>query len=217
MDEIVALINNSAPIPVLISSGYALCIYRHLTGELRIFSWFLFLSGFIQIVSSILWFNKQNNLPLLHLYVAAGFLCLAWFYTGVLKGFISQKIIWGGAIVFTCFTIINSFFFQDIHTFNSNALTVESVLVIILSLVTFIVLLNDIVKEQKLPLVKSLNWINSGLFIYYTSSLIIFYFGDLFTKRFPVFLNRYTWAVHTLFLLVMYSCFFVGLWKRPKS
>lgn len=217
MDEIVGLINRSAPLPVLVTSGYALLIYGRLKGELRIFSWFLFLSGFIQITSSILWFNRMNNLPLLHLYVAAGFLCLAWFYAGVLQGLINQKIIWGGAILFTCFTIINSLFFQKIFTFNSNALTVESVLVIILSLFTFLALLNDIVKQQKVHLVKSLNWINSGLFIYYTSSLLIFYFGDLFTKKFPVFLNQYTWALHAFFSLVMYSCFFVGLWKRPKS
>lgn len=217
MDEIVSLINKYAPLPVLVTSSYGLIVYRRLTGELKIFSWFLFLSGIIQIISSILWFNKKNNLPLLHLYVAGGFLCLAWFYATVLKGFINQKIIWAGAILFTCFTVINSLFFQQINTFNSNALTVESVLVIIMSLFTFIALLNDIVKEQKLRLIKSLNWINSGLFIYYTSSLLIFYFGDLFTKRFPVFLNQYTWTLHTLFLLVMYSCFFVGLWKRPRS
>lgn len=217
MDQVISLINKCAPLPVLVTTAYGLFIYKRLIEELKIFSWFLFLSGFIQLVSSLLWFNRQNNLPLLHLYVAAGFVCLAWFYASVLKDFVNQKIIWGAAILFTLFTVINSLFVQNILTFNSYALTTESVLIIILSLFTFIVLLNDIVKEKRMPLIKSLNWINSGLFIYYTSSLLIFYFGDLFTRKFPVYLNQYTWVLHAFFSLVMYSCFFVGLWKRPRN
>jgi hypothetical protein len=62
-----------------------------------------------------------------------------------------------------------------------------------------------------------LTWINSGLFIYYVSSLLIFYFGQVITDTFSKELNRYMWIFHAFFSLVMYSCFFVGLWKRPKS
>jgi hypothetical protein len=217
MDEIIKLINVFSPAPALITVGYGLFIYKRLIGELKIFSWFLFLSGFIQLLSSILWFKSKNNLPLLHVYVAAGYLCLAWFYSAVLKGFIDQKIIWWSAILFISFTLVNAVFFQNIFTFASHALTVESVLVIILSLSTFIFLLNDMVKKKKMRLVKSLNWINSGLFIYYTSSLLIFYFGEVITHTFSKNLNRYTWALHTFFLMVMYFCFFVGLWQRPRN
>jgi hypothetical protein len=217
MNEAVLWINEYASIPVLITVGYALLIYRKLKGELKTFVWFLFLSGFIELISRILWSQRTNNLPLLHLYTAGGFVCLAWFYSAVLKDFVSQKIIWVTTLLFLVFTLINSLFIQNIYTFNSYALTVESVLIIILSLFTYMVLLNDIVREKRKHLIKSLNWINSGLFIYYTSSLLIFYFGDLFTKQFPVYLNQYTWVLHALFSLVMYSCFFVGLWKRPQS
>lgn len=217
MDEIVLLITKYAFAPAFVTVGYGIIIYKKLTGELKIFSWFLLLSGFVELVSKVLWFQGKNNLPLLHFYVAAGFICLAWFYSAVLKDFIDQKIIWGAALLFTAFTVVNSFFIQDIYTFNSYALTVESVLVVILSLFTYMVLLNNIVKEKRKHLIKSLNWINSGLFIYYTSSLLIFYFGDLFMKRFSVYLNQYVWVFHSFFLLVMYSCFFVGLWKRPKN
>jgi len=217
MNEIALTIGKYSSIPVIVTAVYGAIIYRQLTGELRVFCWFLFLSGVIETASKILWLQSKNNLPLLHLYVAAGFLCLSWFYAGVLKGFINQKIIWGTAILFTCFTTINSLFFQKIYTFNTYALTVESVLIIILSLFTFIVLLNDIVKQQKLPFIKSLNWINSGLFIYYVSSLLIFYFSQVIADNFSREVNRYTWVFLIFFSLVMYSCFFVGLWKRPKS
>ena len=216
MNEIVKLVNNFSPLPVLITSAYALLVYKQLTRELKVFCWFIFASGLVQLLSSLLWFQSKNNLPLLHLYVAGGFICLAWFYSSVLKNFISQKIIWGAATLFTIFTLTNSLFIQNIYTFNSHALTTESVLIIIFSLFTFIVLMNDIVKEKRIHLIKSLNWINSGLFIYYTSSLMIFYFGEIITHTFSKSMNRYTWFFHSFFSLAMYFCFFVGLWKRPR-
>lgn len=156
-------------------------------------------------------------MPLLHVYVAGGFFCLALFYKTVLHDFISEKIIWGMIISFFLFTFSNSLFVQNIFTYNSNALTVESVLVIILSLFTFILLLNDIVRETRPRLIKSLNWINSGLFIYYSSSLLIFYFGDIITVFSSSDLVKYIWVLHSFFSMVMYTCFFVGLWKRPMN
>ena len=204
-------------LPILITVGYALMVYKKAGAELKTFSWFLFVSGIIQIASLVFWFLGKNNFGLLHLYVALGFICLAWFYNTVLGDFINKKIIWVGATVFLLFTCINSLFIQKTSSFNSNALTVECVLVIILSLSTYMFLLNDIVKEKRRDLIKSLNWINSGLFIYYLSSLLIFYFGDAVTRFFPAHINRYIWVLHSFFSIVMYCCFFVGLWKRPKA
>lgn len=159
----------------------------------------------------------QNNMPLLHVYVAAGFTCLAWFYKTILNRFINAKIIWSVAILFLLFTVINSLFFEDILTFNSNALTVESILIIILALFTFTFFLNDIVKETGGHDIKSLSWINSGLFIYHSSSLLIFYFGAVITHTFSKNLNLYTWIFHSFFSMVMYTCFFIGLWKRSRT
>lgn len=217
MEIIINIINNYAPVPVLLVGAYTLFIFQSLVRELKIFSVFIFLSVLIQIISSFLWFKSINNLPLLHIYVAVGFVSISWFYSAILQDFINKRLIWGTAILFTAFTIINSTFFQPPYTFNSYALTVQAILIIILSLSTFLLLLNDIVKGKRMHLIGSINWINSGLFIYYTSSILIFYFGDYFTRTFPVFLNQYTWALHAVFSMLMYGCFFIGLWKRPKE
>lgn len=201
---------------VFATAGYAAACHRSLGKELKTFSWFLYFSGVIQFVSMILWFMKRNNLPLLHVYVAGGFFLLALFYRSVLRGFINEIIISGIAIGFLIFTTLNSLFVQDIFTYNSNALVVEAIIVIILSLTTYTVLLNDIVRETRPKLTNGLNWINSGLFVYYSSSLLIFYFGDIITRLSASFQVRNTWILHAFFSVVMYSCFFVGLWKRPR-
>ncbi|MBC9914310.1 hypothetical protein [Chitinophaga varians] len=212
--EIVIVLSH---VPILVTVVYAAIHYGTLPRELKVFSWFIFLSGIIQFTSLGFWFFSKNNMPLLHLYVAAGFLCLAWFYNTILNGFIDAGIIWLIAILFLLFTIANSLFIQPVYTFNSIALTVESVLIVILSLFTYRFFLSDIVKETSGAHIKSLTWINSGLFIYYSSSILIFYFGSVITVDFSRSLNLYAWIFLAFFSIVMYTCFFIGLWKRSKT
>ncbi|PZR38985.1 MAG: hypothetical protein DI538_08035 [Azospira oryzae] len=211
------VINQISVIPVFITVIYSIYIYKSLGKELKSFSWFLIISGIIQFISSALWYARTNNLPLLHIYVAVGFFLIAYFYIQVLDEFINKKIIWIILLLFLTFSVLNSIFIQPILTFASYSLTVESILIIILSLSTYIMLLDDIVRDKLKGLSKSLNWINSGLFIYYSSNLLIFYFGDTITHTFSKEISRYTWVLHSFFSVIMYCCFFVGLWYRPKN
>lgn len=207
-------------VPVLLTALYTSIMYRQLVKELRIFAWFVIFSGIIELFSKILWITKTNNMPLLHIYVAGGFYFLLLFYREVLKGFIEQRIMNGILILFMIFTTINSLFIQDIYSFNSYALTTESLLLIILSILTFMVMMNDVVKRRRESLAKSLTWINSGILIYYSSSLIIFIFAkffflDLSFKIFSQDFNLQTWMLHAFFANVMYVCFFAAIWNRP--
>jgi hypothetical protein len=156
-------------------------------------------------------------MPLLHVYVGAGFAMLAVFYKKVLEEFISGILIYSVAAVFLILTVLNSLFVQPVLTFNSYALSLESVLLIIFSLTTYILLLDDTVKEKRRPMLSSINWINSGIFIYYVSNLLIFYFSGYFSKYFSAEFNRYTWVLHSFFSVVMYTFFFIAIWKRPKN
>lgn len=194
-----------------------LWMYSKLSKTLRVFSLFIFLSGFVQFTSLALFFCGKNNMPLLHFYVAASVPCLVAFYKTVLGNNVSDKIMWGIILCFLTFTIINSIFIQDIYSFNSNALVIESIIVIILSLFTFIFLLNDSMQETEIRDKKTLNWINSGLFIYYLSCLLIYYYGDMILFHFSRSLVGLTWIFHSFFSIVMYTCFFIGLWKRSKT
>ncbi len=217
MQEIFELIIKFASVPVFITAIYAMSVYKKLPAELQIISWFIFLSAVIQGVSEFLWFQSQNNLWLLHIYVGVGFVLLAAFYNSILSGFINKAVIRLTTILFVIFTIINAAYFQGFYSYASYSITIESILIIILSLSTFIMLLDNIVKESKAHLVKSINWINSGLFIYYTSSLLLFYFGELLTLDSLKNPSQFAWVLHFVFLVIMNICFIVGIWKRPKN
>ncbi|MEQ9465951.1 MAG: hypothetical protein RLN88_00995 [Ekhidna sp.] len=204
-------------IPTYIVGIYTMLIYKKLPKEMKYFSWFVFVSFGVQAVASILFHNSQNNLPVLHVYTILGFVCLIAFYNQIFDGLIKPVILWVVGVLFVIYSIINSIFIQSIYTYNSYALSVESVLIIILSLTTFMFLMNDIVKERRVAIIKSINWINAGLFIYFASSLLIFYFGNMIISFPKTPLVRYTWFIYALFSIIMYICFFIGLWNRPRK
>lgn len=205
----------AANLPVVITAVYAAATYPLLTKELKVFAWFVWLSVIVHLTSLCLWWAGINNMPVLHLYVWLGFLSIAWFYRQLLQSFINPVIILVLAILFSGFTIVNSIVLQPIDTFNSYALTVESILVVILSLSAFIVMLNPLAMEQLKQGLTSLRWINAGLFIYYASNLLIFYFGKIMMNELPTLFNQYAWVLHAFFSTVMYICFITALWKRP--
>lgn len=211
------LILAGANVPILLACIYTLVCYRSLGRELKVFAWFIFLSGTIQLISFTLWMYSINNMVFLHAYVGLGFVCLAWFYRTVLEEFIQPRIITTVGVLFLFFSIASSFTGNGPFTFNALALTVESVLVVILSLSTWIFFLSEEASAAQKETVKSLNWINSGLFIYFSSSLLIFYFGDLIMHSLSKVTSRFIWMAHSFFSTVMYFCFIAALWKRPRN
>lgn len=78
-------------------------------------------------------------------------------------------------------------------------------------------MVNDLMKKKFDGMVGSINWINSGIFIYYASSLLIFHFGDIITKLAPSSMVDITWVVYSFFSMVMYGCFFIGIWKIQRK
>lgn len=204
-------------VPVFYAGVYAGVVYRELIGELRAFARFVMVAALVQLVSLVLWFLSENNLPLLHLYVPGSFILLGAFYHQVLKGYIPMLTIPVMVISFTTYSVINSIYIQPVHTFNSYALTISSMLIVMLSLSMFMFLLQQPIREKKKDLLPALTWINSGLFIYYLSGMLIFYFGSIMITFFSQSTNRYIWTMHSFFSITMYICIIIGLWKRPQN
>jgi hypothetical protein len=203
-------------IPVFLTAVYALVVYRKLKREYQVFSWFLVFSGIIQLITLTLWWLRKPNLVYLHIYVIGGFFCLAWFYRVVLKDFIHPRIVDTVIVLFTIFAVLNSIFGKSITAFDSTGSTVEAALIIIFALSTFLLTQNEIVRNGNLVELRGLNWINSGLLIFFASTILLYYFGDTIMRSFPPELSRYSWTLHAFFSVILYTCSFTGLWKSTK-
>lgn len=208
----------SANIPIFVVAIYAAYHYKKLNRKLRIFSSFLFLSALIQLPSVCMYYFSVNNMPLLHIYTGLGGFILIHFYRAILSKYLSEQILKYLAIAFLVFSVVNVLFFQDINTFNTNVLTVQAVIIVTLSLSSFNLLLQESSLSENKSSLSTLMWINSGFFIYFSSSLLLYYFGDHLMKEYITFSSfRNVWTLHSLFSNVMYSFFFIGLWKQVKQ
>ncbi|UTW62795.1 hypothetical protein KFE98_01160 [bacterium SCSIO 12741] len=200
-------------IPLILACILALIHFRRQNRVWKWFSTYLFFSLVVQITASILTRFAINNLVLSHLLTWITPLWLAGFYYQLFRMYIPGAFLWVPAGVVGLLSIYNSIFIQDIFTFNSYSLTLLSVFLLILSLSTFIVLLEKDINAET----AGLNWVNSGLFLYHASNLVFFYFGDyLMNAWMTLSLFRQAWLPHTFFSFTMYSLFVVGLWRSSR-
>ena len=210
------ILMNGADLCLLCTFVYSLFVYKHANDNIRLICWFIFISFATQFISLLLWVYSLNNLVLLHISVPLTFTTLVLFYRGVLGAYINPKIFNRCIMVFLVFCVVNSVFIQDIHSFNSNGLSAEAVVMLILSLITYGLPLYQ--KEEKPPYyMVTLNLVNTGVFLYFTSNLLLFFFGTTIMHHFSIQLSQNSWILHSAFSIMLYSLIFAGLWKYPSK
>lgn len=202
--------------PLTVAFLIAARYYLRFSLELKVISWYIFVSVVVQFLSQYLSAQNINNLYLLHVFVPLSFIILSIFYQKIFAQFIHRNVLWSILGVFVIFSLINSIYWQDIKTFNSYALSLESVLLVIYSLSLFALFLNESVQKEKKTLLASLLWINAGILVYYASGLLIFYFGDLLMHISKV-RFRISWSFHSFIYIVQFTCISIGLWKSLKK
>jgi hypothetical protein len=204
-------------IPPCVAALIAAFNYNRIDRKLNSLKIYVFFAAFMQLLQLVLWFKQVNNLFLLHFFVPIEFALLAYFYQSILQPLINRKIIWFIIVLFSVFSIINSLFFQKITTFNSYALTVENILLTTMSIVTFIILLNRRVGLSKTTIGPAITWINYGIFINFSTTLILVYFSNfLVLHQSNKILSYIAWLLNDAATVAMHICFIVGLLKNIK-
>ncbi len=188
----------------------ALFKYRHLGTTMRIMAFYVFLGGIIQVSSSYLNAQRQNNLWLLHLYTPLEFVCIIWFYSKVLHGFLKGAVfVWFG-LGFVVLSALNSAFLQDIGSFNTYARSLQGILVIMLCLSWCYRTLFEM-KIKRLEQ-DPVFWVNTGFLLYFSGNVLLFAFSNYIVNINRT-LNLYIWAFHALFSILLYFFITIGLWK----
>lgn len=209
-----SIIHYSSFVPFL---PFAIAIWniKRLDKTMRPICWYLITVILIQIGATILVRYHQNNLRLLHLLTVLEFALITWFYYEALEGLLKRKTALALVGLFSAAAILNSVFFQALTTFNTNARSLEGVLVIILALMCFYKILSEM-KIKKLGQYPVF-WINTGFLLYYSGGVLLFGFSNYLLK-FNKPINMYVWALHGLFSALLYVFIAVGLWKiRVRS
>lgn len=203
-------------IPIFYISINLLFKFSQFRHEIKPVATYLILTGILFAISLVLWFYNINNLIILHILVPLRFLLLITIYNKIFSGYLPKWIMQIVAVIFCIFSIVNTFLFETYDTFNSSALTIEGVVMIILSLSTYLFLIDKRMTKHLKDFKRSIEWVNSGVFIYYTTTLTVSYFGKFIIELLSPELSRYTWMVNSILIIIMHYCFYIAIWKQKN-
>lgn len=196
--------------PLILSLKY----FRSYPKELKVISIHLMLIAILAVYSASLWIFSKNNLPVLHIYTMIEFSTIMLFYQIVFKNVIDK--VWFIALIlaFLVFCLINAFYIQKWHIFNTYPRTLESIIIISTSLFYYYKITKQTLYIQ---IEKSATfWINTGFFIYFSGSFLLFMLSNYILPLSLKF-NMIVWQLHAFLSCVLYSLIFIGLWQRRKA
>lgn len=177
--------------------------------EIQYFNYYIILNLIIQVISYIFWEYGKNNLPFLHLFTLFEFILLSFFYKVILvqerynRRFISF-------VLFVSVLIIgNSLLIQGIYSFNSYSKSLEQVIIIVYSILYFFFYPKNLSNDRKL--LQSINLINSAILVYFSGSLFIFMFSQIFIDKPDLY--RGFWAFNVLLVFLFQLLVFISLWR----
>ncbi|WP_157262902.1 hypothetical protein [Pedobacter steynii] len=187
--------------------------FRSYPKELKVISIHLLLIGILALYSASLWLSSKNNLPVLHIYTMIEFSTIMLFYQVVFKDSIAR--IWFILLIsgFLAFCLINAFWIQKWHIFNTYPRTLQSIVIISTSLFYYYKITRQTLYIQ---IEKSATfWINTGFFIYFSGSFLLFMLSNYILPLSLKF-NMIVWQLHAFLSCILYSLIFIGLWQRRK-
>jgi len=205
LQEVIIHYSSLAVLPPLI---LVVIHYRKYTPALKALSIHLLMVAVFTSAAVLLSTMKRNNLPLLHVYTICEFIMISWFYSIVLRDYLPVKLLTWVAVGFTVFALLNSLLLQNWYTFNTIPRSIESLLVILLSLVCYYRMLSEmkIRKMERSPIF----WINTGFLFYFSGALFLFMLSNYILPLNHQ-LNIFIWTIHACFSIMLYLFIFLGL------
>jgi len=131
----------------------------------------LWLVTTLAAVYSTKYAGLKNNLFIFHIFTPLEYVLLALFYRDIIVNKIVKKAITWSIPIFILLAILFSLFIQKPDTSNSGMITIESVIIIFLSLFFLreVLLLQHATILYRFPLF----WICVGILFYFTGNLVI--------------------------------------------
>ncbi len=207
------------PLCVLIPVLVFFSKYRFAPVKYKTIFWYLITSASINFAGIIIAFKHQSNLWLFHVDTITESILLLFFFQKINYRTPVKVAIQMILLLFPLACVLNLLFFQKGIEFNTYPRVIESMLFIFLAAIYWLQENNEAenIAWSKNPL----NWILSGIILYFASSFSLFVFSNFLLadaiSRHDFYLLRIVWSVHATLLLIMYLLFSVGFYKIEKQ
>lgn len=204
---------NISSFSIVIPLAIALFQLKTASREQLILTTLVACSFITEVIANLLWYQFINNLAVYNSYALVNFnlLFLLYYYQFGSK---TKKFMVFVQILFNILAVLNTLFLQKISIFNSNLTTSAALVLIACALAYFYKLLKEI-KYQKLEK-NPLFWINSGVILYYSGSLILFLLGNVLAYP-SLEVALAAWGLNSFFNLLLNTAYSIALWIRSTK
>ena len=196
-----------APLCILIPIIAGLIKFRSLPFNLKLIWYYLLVTALINTIATIIGrVYHINNLPLVHLFTLAEGLMLISFYKHTLDPDNQNRLYVLLQVAFLAICILNALFFQSIYLYSSYTRYAESIICILFALNYFAKIATLDLKPLKLPNF----YLNTGIFLYFSGSFILFIFSNMITYKVSLSNFLIIWNIHACLVVFMYLLFSIG-------
>lgn len=199
---------------VLFPLGFFMIRYRVYSLALRILFYYLLISSVINLCGILLVSHNQSNLWLLHIYTIVEAEFLLFFFLSISKHPSVSRFIQLLLVLFPALCVANMCAGSQLARFNIYPRSAEALLFTFLSVKYW---LDNNRQEYERWSADPLNWIISGLLLYFASSFTLFLLSDMLFAGKHVFagdsLISFVWAIHGTLVIVQYLLFTRGFSK----
>lgn len=189
--------------------------FNRFSKEIRIIFYFVALGAVTEVITDLYKnYIDKVTLPIGHFYLPFSFLILLLFYNEVLKGYVSEKIVWLLGVLYLVFAIINPIFIQSLLDFPNLLGAAGAIILAIFAILLFSRITSEarIQKLYKEPLV----WINTTVLIYYSGNFF-FYILFNYSVGYSLEFAKLTVLLNAVLNLMIYLIFGIVFFMIPKS
>jgi hypothetical protein len=176
---------------------------------------YLVMAALVNTTATILTWNKENNLWLLHIYTILESFLLLYYFKLVIVNKSINSIVKVLLFAFPLFCIINFLFLQSIYNFNTYTRPVEAIIIISLC-AAYWWQDNEGDTEKTWGNIPN-NWIVTGIMLYFAGAFFLFLLNNYFlTGEINRKIRNIILDTHATLVMVMYLLMAVGFIKCKK-
>ncbi len=196
------------PCSIAIPLLFGLYRYKRLAVPYKIILYFLVMSAVVNGIAVVLAIENIPNLIVFHLYTILEFGCISWFYSYFFQSTLKSSVVWIVGI-FTLLCIVNVLFIQT-TLFNTYSRSLEAIIIVGYCILYFSK--QSVSNEADTWGSKGINWINSGILLYYSSCFFTFTFSNYLLNA-SALINHIVWCFADTVLLGEYILFAIGFYQ----
>uniref|UniRef100_UPI0040487971 hypothetical protein n=3 Tax=Roseivirga sp. TaxID=1964215 RepID=UPI0040487971 len=212
--ELLELLSDLAFVVNVALALFAIVKWKKLVRNQKMISLIVFLTLVNHTLTWILMSWEIDNNWVFHFYTPLLFLMMTLIYSSLLSELISPWIFKYSIWAFLTFSVINGLFIQSIKSFNSNTVSVSTLLFVVYSLTFFYRLIRFPAKNdlRKNPMI----WFNVGVLTYYTGTLMLFFVVDSLIKESSE-LTIAAWVLNAAFNLILLCSYGLSLYLKTQD